>query len=205
MGAGGNGITAAQLYAMTDAEKTAIYGKYVTNYKPSNGASNDETTGTKWKIFHSDGSNIYLIADNYVERAYVPTGKGTDGNGENGTPVGTGSYERGFSLAPYADYTDADSDGMVDDIANSSVAAKWLKQYMDSTYKSANTNMKATAYLLDTNMWKGFKDNTSYAQYSIGAPTLELFRDSYNVTHEEDIETRVSNNYRIPIKIQNRK
>ena len=54
------------------------------------------------------------------------------------------------------------------------------------------SNAKVTAYLLDTTMWKGFKDSNGYAEYSIGGPTIELFRDSYNVTHETDIETEVT-------------
>ena len=41
-------------------------------------------------------------------------------------------------------------------------------------------------------MWKGFKDSNGYAEYAIGSPTLELFRDSYNITHETDIETQVN-------------
>ena len=43
------------------------YGGYVSNYVPTNGSS------VGWRIFHSDGENIYLIADDYVERTYVPT------------------------------------------------------------------------------------------------------------------------------------
>jgi hypothetical protein len=37
--------------------------------------------------------------------------------------------------------------------------------------------MKMTAYLLDTDEWSGFADN-SYAEYAIAAPTLELFAAS---------------------------
>ena len=184
--------------AMTDAEKTAIYGKYVTNYVASNASNADLGIGG-WKIFHADSSNIYLIADDYVGRDYVPTGRGTDGQGLNGTAVGTGSYASGFSLAPYADY-----DGTSNVASN--IATKWLKQYTDAGYTatSTNKNAKATAYLLDTTMWKGFKDSYGYAEYSIGSPTLELFRDSYNITHATDIETGVNaKGYQLRWKTEN--
>ena len=51
--------------------------------------------------------------------------------------------------------------------------------------------MKATAYLLDTEVWSGF-GNSTYTDYAVGGPTLELFTASYNATHETDIDTQVS-------------
>ena len=53
-------------------------------------------------------------------------------------------------------------------------------------------------------MWKGFKDSNGYAEYSIGSPTLELFRDSYNITHATDIETGVNaTGYQLRWKTEN--
>ena len=53
-------------------------------------------------------------------------------------------------------------------------------------------NGKATAYLLNTTAWSGFKDNT-YADYAVGAPTIELFETSYNKTHaSKTITTRAA-------------
>ena len=180
-GSGGsaNGITAAQIYAMTDAEKTAIYGATVTNYTPTNGV-NDE--GIKWRIFHADNTNIYLIADTYVPltneeetKNYVPTGYN----------LTSGRY--GFDLYAYENYN-----GTSD--VDSNIASKLLKQYTTAGYTATNRfmNAKATAYFLDTNAWSGFKDARGYAEYAIGGPTLELFRDSYNITHETDIDTQVT-------------
>ena len=31
---------------------------------------------SKWRIFHADNSNIYLIADDYISNEYVPTSRG---------------------------------------------------------------------------------------------------------------------------------
>ena len=90
-------MAATELYAMTAQEKKDMYGAYVTNYVPAN-FSNLDLGIRGWRIFHTDGENIYLIADNYVNRNYIPKGK-------NNTAVGTSTdYAKGFSLAPAADY-----------------------------------------------------------------------------------------------------
>ena len=55
-------------YAKTAAEKvyedTSYYGKRITNYS-ANGI-------TDWKIFHSDGKNVYIIASDYVPVDKLP-------------------------------------------------------------------------------------------------------------------------------------
>ncbi len=146
------------------------YGGYVTNYSASNGAN------VGWRIFHSDGENIYLIADDYIENTYKPAGK-------NGTTYSSSSGAYGANLAAYVDYA-----GTAD--WDRAVADKWLSQY---TYTSEYDNAKATAYLIDTNVWSGFKDRTGYAEYAIGGPTLELFVASYNESHDIDIDITVKN------------
>ena len=179
----GDGITAETLTAETLTAEN--YGGYVTNYEPTNGVN---STGTQWRIFHSDGENIYLIADTYVPvENYVPTGYSST----------SGDY--GFNLYGYENYN-----GTADIASN--IANKWLKKYTTAGYTatSTNKNAKATAYLLDTTMWKGFKDSNGYAEYSIGSPTLELFRDSYNITHATDIETGVNaKGYQLRWKTEN--
>ena len=78
------------------------------------------------------------------------------------------------------------------DIA-SNIASKWLKQYTDAEYTASNAeaNGKATAYLLDTTAWGGFKDST-YAAYAVGASTIELFNASYNKKHpDKTIEIKI--------------
>ena len=176
----GDKLTATTLNAMSDTEKMEIYGKYVTNYVAAN-ASNTELGIGGWRIFHSDGSNIYLIADDYVKVDYIP-----DGRDETEVDSFDDSYLRDFILTPLEDY-----DGWSD--ISSSLATKLLGQYVAAGHTSTKNNMKATAYLLDTNVWSGFKDASGYAEYAIGGPTLELFTSSYNVTHESDISTQVEN------------
>ena len=174
----GDVVTASTLLAANAAPE---YGAYVTNYTPTNGVSDE---GIQWRIFHTDGSNIYLIADDYIPlknsdgNSYIPAGKG-------GTEVIAStsmSNLSGFIPASYSDYT-----GTID--IDNNIASKWLSQY---TATSETVGAKTIAYLLDTNQWGGFKDNNGYADYAIGGATIELFRDSYNVTHDIDLETQVN-------------
>ena len=164
IGNGASGDTASTLTA--DA-----YGGYVTNYTPTNGV-NDE--GIKWRIFHTDGENIYLIADSYVP-------------GDGYIPSWVAPWEGDYGVPIYSDML-GNYDGIED--VETSIANKWLKQYKD-TDNTQTDAAKATAYLLDTEAWSGFKDS-NYAQYAVGAPTLELFAKSYNKTHtDRTIETQV--------------
>ena len=167
-----NGITAAQIYAMTAEEKKAIYGARVTNYESIN--ETNYGANINWRIYHSDGSNIYLIAEDYVENTYWPTGKG-------GTPIkaeGLHNTTYGGRLVDIVEGTDYTGTA---DIA-SDIKTKLLSNY---TYTSTEYNAKATAYLLDTNQWANFKDSNGYASFAVGAPTIELFAASYNATHPE--------------------
>ena len=160
--------------------KAEDYGGQVSNYKPTNGS----TVG--WKIFHTDGQNIYLIADNYISNQYKPKGKkGTNYSSSNGT--------YGSNLNAAKDYA-----GITDIL--SSLKTKWLNKY---TYTSTYYNMRATAYLLDTNVWSTFKDSAGYADYAVGAPTLELFTASYNVTHDTDINVQASSSTGYKMKWSN--
>ena len=167
---------------------TDDYGAYVSNYA-SNNSEAQQSVG--WRIFHSDGENIYLIADDYVETQYIPAGKG-------GTEITTDTQDenaQGFSLTPLSDYAGWS------DLQGSSIAKKWLKQYVSSRYTSTNYNMKATAYLLDKNVWNPVFANKNYAEYAIGGPTLELFAASYNATHtDKTIDTQVSSKVGYKVK-----
>ena len=68
--------------------------------------------------------------------------------------------------------------------------AKWIRGL--TTFKATNANMKATAYLLDTEAWSSFKDEEEKAEYIIGGPTLELFIASYNMNHEKKINVVIA-------------
>ena len=140
------------------------YGKTV-NYTPKNGAN------VKWKIFYAgktpgtETSNIYLIADNYIQNKYAP-------KGINNTAITiNGIYIVSFNNV-INDYKGAS------DITNSRIKPwlSYLNKYPDST----NSNMKAVAYMLDTDIWSTFTDDDRKAEYAIGGPTFDLLCESYN-------------------------
>ena len=163
-----NTINAAEV-----ANHPVVYcGKEVTGYTCDNSAGI-----SKWKIYHSDGKNIYLIADNYITGEYIPT---KDGATMTASTDYTNAYY--FEDTLLNKYTGAAS------ITDTNITP-WLS-YLKSSYGgSDNTieNMKATAYLLDTEIWKGFKNSTK-AKYAIGAPTLDMFVASYNTRFVKQIE-----------------
>ena len=138
------------------------YGKNVTNYT-ANGVSD-------WKIFHSDGTNIYLISSEYLPVDKIPATKG------GSAMVNTNSkYPKAAPLIPAVNDSNY-SDGS-ESISSSNPARKWLKSYLDS-YSSSNDNMKAVAYMLDTDVWNVYK--TDKAEYAIGGPTVEILMESYS-------------------------
>ncbi len=63
-------------------DKNDFYGKQVTNYTV-------DGIDVNWDVFYSDGTNIYLIADDYIERSKLPATK--EGHKPN---AGSSSYPR---------------------------------------------------------------------------------------------------------------
>ena len=170
-----NKIAQNTINAEEVANHPVVYsGKEVTGYTCDNSAGVN-----KWKIYHSDGKNIYLIADNYITGEYIPT---KDGATMTASSTTNAYY---FEEALLNKYTGAAS------ITDTNITP-WLS-YLKSSYggsDNANRNMKATAYLLDTEIWKGFKNSTK-AKYAVGAPTLDMFVASYNTRFAKQIETIV--------------
>ncbi len=64
-----------------EENKSDVYGKQVTNYTV-------EGVDVKWDIFYADEENIYLIADDYIERSQLPAKNGKTPN------AGSTSYPR---------------------------------------------------------------------------------------------------------------
>ena len=176
------------------AGKPEYYGEEVKNYQPSNG-----DTEVKWKIFYAGTnpndtsdttSRIYLIADDYISSQYAP-----DGKKGSGIEVNSTDYILTFDNV-ISDYSGSS------DITNSLVKP-WLS-YLNSSYgNSTYNNMKAVAYMLDTNVWSTFKDstdNSGKAEYAIGGPTLDLFSASYNQKYPSKQIQYQSNTYGYQVK-----
>ena len=138
------------------------YGKTVTNYT-ANGVSD-------WRIFHSDGTNIYLISSDYIPVDKIPATKGG-----NAIVNALSGYPKAAPLLPAVN--DSNYSSGTASISSSNPARKWLKSYLDS-YSSSNNNMKAVAYLLDTDVWNVYRSDK--AEYAIGGPTVEMLMESYS-------------------------
>ena len=160
------GITAAQV-----AENPSLYyGKEITGYTCTNSAGIN-----KWLIFHSDGTNIYMIADDYITYNYMPPTR-------SGTTIANSGYTEYCVYFP--DFCGDYSSGPAH-VLDANITDPRILQYIDyvqSDYGRASTyiNMQCVAYMLDTTRWSAKFGNSEYADYAIGGPTVELFADSYN-------------------------
>ena len=148
------------------AGDTSAIGKEVTGYECTNSAGVN-----KWLIFYADEKNIYLIADDYISATYCP-------NGAKGSKIYQNSNAYKLSMDNViSDYAGATS------ITNSTIKAlnnDYFTKY--GSQNRSNNNMKAVAYMLDTNVWSVYKGEK--AEYAIGGPTIELFFKSYNKKYE---------------------
>lgn len=158
----------------TAAEKvyenpTEYYGKRITNYS-ANGI-------TDWKIFHSDGKNVYIIASDYVPVSTLPTT--SKGNKPENTDI---NYPKAASF----------NNIIKDYNGSSNITDERIKalnsDYFSRGYTSTNRNMSAIAYMLDIGIWSIFASEK--AEYAIGGPTVELLMASYSKSHNVDYKAR---------------
>ena len=171
-----SGITAGTVAA----DPARFYGATVTGYTWPNQNNEDIT----WRIFHSDGQNIYLIAADYVK--YAP-------DSENN------------SITVNSDYCLSMDDVISDYSGGTDIASSKAKKWIDDYLTSINDNMKAVAYMLDNSIWDTLYKGIN-AEYSIGGPTLKMFVKSYNATHENKIAYITSddqNDYGYKVKLGN--
>ena len=173
--------------AVVAQNPTVYYGKEVVNY----GVIYDDTEGStnKWRIFYADESNIYLIADDYIHKDYAPKA------GSYEITVNSTNYELSMNYV-YQNYT-AGTD------IDATIGNKWLSKYYPSYKSSANTNIRAVAYMLDTSIWNSIYKN-EYAEYAIGGPTIEMFCESYKNTHPTNYIECTASSYRILRKMERR-
>ena len=174
---------AADIANATQEDKQNLYGATVTGYTlPS-----ETTTDVGWKIFYADNSNIYLIADNYVERNNLPNSTTESGvvtaNKPNDGNYGARSAYFTNILGDYAGSAR---------ITDSRLKALNSDYFNTKNYSSTNGNMKAVAYMMDTTAWNSkFLDNNK-ADYCIGGPSIELLFKSYNEKYKTAYESQAS-------------
>ena len=130
------------------------YGKTVTNYTSLNGQSD-------WKIFYSNGTNIFLITGDYIQNSKIDktaTGMSTDG-----------TYRAWWENTPTMQTVTADT--------------KTLFMATGYNLNSSKVSSKCASTLLNTNNWKRFLDDengTEKAKASIGGATIEMWMKSWN-------------------------
>lgn len=189
----------AQVSEMNDSEKLNFYQNFygkTVNYQPKtniqtstlNVANTPKTA--KWKIFYADEDHIYLIADSYVTYDSLPSNETVSFNRISANNL----YKANLLISGLLNYY---SGGVIK--INSFSKASVLKELNHDFfhYKNPSTgveepltatnyrSMKAIAAMLDTDFWETkYKDNTGYAEYTIGGPSVEMLFASYNQTHE---------------------
>ena len=169
-----SGISAGDL---VNEDKSNLYGSEVKGYE----CSSSETIN-KWLILYVDSENIYLIADDYIPYGYnIPIGL------LNNRPS-NGDYSRSIyfssNLGGYAGSTNI-SDEKIKKLNNS--------YFNIRKFTSNYNNMKATAYLLDTDAWSIYAGEK--AEYAIGGPTIELIINSYNEKYGTNYNAAADNKY----------
>ena len=132
-------------------------------------------SSAKWEILYSNGSNIFLIATDYISIDDCPN---SDILKENST-----KYEISFS-----DFGENYS-------GSSDITLKSLNSsYFNQNYSSEYENMKAVAYMLDVTIWNKFI-NSKYADYAIGGPTVEMLFNSYNEVYDTNYSAKAVSEY----------
>lgn len=153
-------------------DKSRYYGANVTGYTCTNSQAVD-----RWRLFYADENNIYLRADSYISYQYVPNGK--KGSSVMKTNEGN-DYILNLSNI-IRDYSG------LSDITSAKLQALNTKLFA-KTSTCAFNNMKAVAYMLDTNVWNVYQGQK--AEYAIGGATLELLLQSYDQKYNVDYSSK---------------
>lgn len=156
-----------------------LYGKTVTGYTLKTVDGKDYNEAVKnWKLFYADGTNIYLIADEFILPQYMPlSGK---------TAVGDKTW-----LADGNKMAEGYQNGS-NHITDPKIKALNNDYFNVKRFSSTEHPWKVVAYLLDTKIWENFKADS--AEYAIGTPTLELFIASFNQKYNDGLKALATGN-----------
>ncbi len=172
-------------------DKRQYYGAIVKGYElPST-----TQTDIGWKILYADKNNIYLIADNYIEKENLP-------NSTTEQEVSTTNKPNDGTNAKAAYFNNI----LVDYTGSERIKDKKLKKLNDKyfyktengkeieNFASTDNNMKSVAYMMDITAWNSkFKDTNNKAEYAIGGPTIEMLIKSYNQKYKVNYQMKVQN------------
>ena len=176
-----DGITAEDIAEEILTNPETYYGKTVSGYTCTNSSAVNN-----WKIFYAgndfsaDGSyHIYLISDYYIPYASIP--KTSAGRS---LTKGNYSHTAYWSTTALNNYTGSGS------VTNSDIKNLNNDYFNVKSYPSTSNNMKAVAYMLDTNAWSVYKGED--ADYAVGGPSIEMIMKSYSQKHGVDYRAQAS-------------
>ena len=162
------------------------YGQEV-NYTSSNG-QND------WKIFHSDGTNIYLITGNYVK---VTNSNGNiDTNKLNaGTKMQIASGGKDYRVNWNSSNLPTFSTDVSSDIISKFKINTNVFNINDKKNNTSFPNAQCVSTLLNSSLWTEYIDSSKGSnQTAIGGPTVQLWMDSWNARYQNSSDQLYCNN-----------
>ena len=143
--------------AMVASDPAKYYGLKVTNYTSQNG-QND------WRIFYSDGTQIFLITGDYI----------------NTTETNRINSATGMTTSKYSAYWARNSVPAFQTVDSTTLTRFKATEY---TLQSGINNSKCVSTLLNDNNWSSYKDSGNKAEKAIGSPTVEMWMDSWNARY----------------------
>lgn len=159
--------------AQVAANPTLFYGQKIENY-----VKEYDTNGNTWRVYFADNDNIYLIADDYLHKDYLPYVNNIYiPYSHNYNVISNNGYKYMFEEI-YKYYMGAED---LTKSFSSAILSKWQKWAVANS-TSRNANIRSVAYMMDKKVWNEFVD-TSYADYAIASPTVEMFTKAYKDTH----------------------
>ena len=191
--------------AKTGAEKAKeapknYYGAKV-DYKTGNEDIDNDIT--EWKIFYSDGSNVYIISASYLNPNLLPfkiinpnTSDEKKVRPENKNVNASFPKATTFDTALVSIYNG--SSDMLDQRIRA-LNSDYFKERIDNNGKKYifesgnNYNMKYIAYMLDYEIWQDFS-NKNVSEYAIGGTSVEMFFNSYNNLYNEKYASQALSN-----------
>lgn len=164
--------TSSSAPAQTVAQNApAYYGKKV-DYETGNETIDENV---EWQVFFADDTNIYLTATDYVSIDMLPKAK-KEGSSTEYALNKSGTYHAGFAQIVNSGVYSGSAD--IQDSYLKSLNSSYFEYLEKNNMTSGNNNMRAVAYMMDTDIWKAFAGPD--AKYVIGGPTIEMLFESYN-------------------------
>ena len=144
------------------------YGKKVVGYssKAESGYTGD------WRLFYQDAEYTYIIMDGVTEEEYKPSDYYTTVQKEDGTL----KYQTGADVSEVGQNL-------------SSMLEENGTFFIED---NANTNIRTTAWLTDTEYWEEYTDEAGNAIFAIASPTAELYVASFNATAPTNGATEIT-------------